>query len=95
MPEDGRVHDAERLPWRRVTENALPTRHPRVWVRVDGVWCRGAVVYWQRDSGGWAVWTQHELPEQRNDWTWHEWFRYDPETMRPRTGDEPPESESK
>jgi hypothetical protein len=89
------VRDAERLPWRQVASEARTPREPHVWVRIDGVWCKGFVVYWQRDQdGGWAAWTQHKIPRSETDWTEHAWFRYDPQTMRSRRdGDEPPEEE--
>ncbi|MBO0883671.1 MAG: hypothetical protein J2P17_25715 [Mycobacterium sp.] len=84
--------DAELLPWRRVTEAALPGGNRHIWVRLEGVWCEGSVVFWQRDPGGWAMWVQHELPHSTTDWTWHEWVRYDPVTVRLRDGREPPAS---
>lgn len=84
------VRDAERLPWRRVGAEAVRPRRPRVWVRLDGVWCRGAIVFWQRDAGGWVAWVQHEIPHSATDWTEHHWVRYDPETVQPRDGDVAP-----
>lgn len=55
------------------------------------MWCAGMVVYWQRDRDGWAAWTQHASTVYPDTvWSEHEWFRYDPETMRPRDGNEPP-----
>lgn len=49
------------------------------------------VVYWQRDADGWDAWTQHASTVYPDTaWSEHDWFRYNPETMRVRDGGEPP-----
>ena len=85
--------DAQRLPWRPVGPDAATTRTPRVWVRL-GRWLRGSIVYWEPAPGigAWDIWLQHDsIDHPDTDWSEHHWYRYDPETIRPRVDDEPPD----
>jgi hypothetical protein len=59
-----------------------------MWVRVGGRWRKGWVQTWYfDDDGGRFAWATYD-----DGTAWGKWalFRYEPETMRPRDGDEPP-----
>ena len=87
------MRDAERLPWRRVDEDAVRPLNPRVWIRLDGEWRQGTIVFLrQMAGGGWGVWLQHDsVLYPSTAWSEHGWFRYNPETIRQREGRDPPE----
>lgn len=82
--------DAERLPWRRGSDRAIKPGHMDVWIRVDGSWRRGWVWQWEREGGGWRVWVHYE--QTRRVWSTFAWFRWDPEAIIERGGEEEPRS---
>lgn len=83
------ARDAERLPWRPVSPDAGRPRRRDVWIRIDGEWRRGWVRAWERDGEQWRVWVHYE--QKRRIWSTFAWFRWDPETIVERDGDEAPE----
>ncbi len=71
--------------WRRVSP---PYPRP-MWVRLGGLWRPGWVlVWWQDAEGNWYAWGKHG-GERGVAAAWALWV-YDPGTIKPRDGDEPP-----
>jgi hypothetical protein len=69
----------------------VPPRHAAVWVRIAGRWRRGRIVAWvtDRGSGGWDCVIAADEPADSRSWQGR--YVYDPQCIRPRHGDVPPE----
>lgn len=82
---DAEIVDVDTRRMRRVS----PRYQPSVWVRIDGRWREGYVQVWYQDTDAqWYAWAFRDagkiayVPAL---------FRYDPETMKPKDGDQPPD----
>jgi hypothetical protein len=75
------------IDWRE--HRALP-RHAAVWVRHRGRWRGGKITLWARepDSLRWTCVILADEPPDGSRWLGR--FLYDPRSIRPRHGDEPP-----
>ena len=85
------MRDVEELPFTRHGVR-IPPRHEAIWVRAGGEWRKGWIWHWTRYEYRWAVWAQHAWSKPWGCPAWSEFrtLRYDPETIRPRHGAEPP-----
>jgi hypothetical protein len=82
------MRDAEQVEFPSTRLPRIEPRAPLVWIRVEGEWREGRITKWVHDPAGgrWLVWASYR-GDPRSAYAW---LLYDPETIRPRTGDLPP-----
>ena len=81
--------DAEPAEFPALRYPRLLPRHSPIWIHVAGAWRRGHVLRWIRVDGRWLAWADHDNPDGYA-WPTHGMYVYNPATIRPRHGGEPP-----
>jgi hypothetical protein len=77
--------------WR---ERRYPPKHPPVWVRVEGAWHEGIILYWvtiDPAGYGWECQIETDIPGTGRRTAR---YTYDEQTIRPRLSPDPPSAEA-
>lgn len=86
------MRDAEPADFPSTRYPRVEPRHPEVWIRVGGRWREGRIMKWVHERtpavDRWLVWASWVGEQPAGEYGW---LLYDPEAIRQRDGDEPPE----
>jgi hypothetical protein len=77
--------------WR---ERKYPPKHPPVWVRIEGAWREGVILYWvtiDPAGYGWECQIETDVPGTGRR---SARYMYDEQTIRPRLSSDPPSAEA-
>jgi hypothetical protein len=71
-----------------------PPKHPPVWVRIEGAWREGVILYWVTTDPagyGWECQIETDVPGTGRRTAR---YMYDEQTIRPRLSSDPPSAEA-